>query len=170
LSIGELLNGRDDMKRSCTLVLVSAFAALGAGAALSAGTQTQGAVAPQDITWGPASPALPPGAQAVVLYGDPSKEGLFAIRLKLPKGYRVPPHTHPQPEIVTVISGVFHIGMGDTADDSKAKALPAGSFIAIEPGMAHFAFFDEETVIQTNSKGPWGITYVNPKDDPRKQM
>jgi quercetin dioxygenase-like cupin family protein len=105
-----------------------------------------------------------------VLYGDPSKEGLFAIRLKLPKGYRVPPHTHPQPEIVTVISGVFHIGMGDTADDSKAKALPAGSFIAIEPGMAHFAFFDEETVIQTNSKGPWGITYVNPKDDPRKQM
>jgi quercetin dioxygenase-like cupin family protein len=94
---------------------------------------------------------------------------LFALRLKLPKGYRIPPHTHPKPEVVTVISGTFRLGMGETADESKAKPLPAGSFFALSPGMAHFAAADDDTVIQLNSTGPWSLTYVNPKDDPRKK-
>ncbi|MGE5778541.1 MAG: hypothetical protein ACM30D_04445 [Hyphomicrobiales bacterium] len=51
----------------------------------------------------------------------------------------------------------------------QAKPLPAGSFFAFEPGMAHYAFTDEETVVQINSNGPWGINYVNPKDDPRQK-
>jgi quercetin dioxygenase-like cupin family protein len=126
-------------------------------------------VAPQEIKWGSGPASIPAGAQAVTLYGDASKEGLFALRLKLPKGYAIPPHTHPKPEIVTVISGTFRLGMGETADRSKAKALPAGSFFALSPGMAHFAFADEDTVIQLNSTGPWGLTYVNPKDDPRNK-
>jgi hypothetical protein len=67
---------------------------------------------------------------------------------------------------VTIISGTFTLGMGNVADKSKAKPLPAGSFFAFEPGMAHYAFTDEETVVQINSTGPWGINYVNPKDDP----
>lgn len=126
------------------------------------------AVAPEEITWAPAPASIPPGAEAAVLYGDPSKEGLFALRLKLPKGYAIPAHTHPKPEIVTVISGTFRLGMGETADQGKAGPLPAGSFFALSPGMAHFAFADEETVIQLNSTGPWSLTYVNPKDDPRQ--
>ncbi len=95
-------------------------------------------VAPQEIKWGPAPAALPPGAEAAVLFGDPSKEGLFALRLKLPEGYSIPPHTHPVDEVVTVISGTFHLGMGETADQSKAQPLPAGSFFALPPGEAHY--------------------------------
>jgi quercetin dioxygenase-like cupin family protein len=123
---------------------------------------------PQDVKWSPGPASIPKGAEAVVLYGDPSKEGMFAMRLKVPKGYQIPPHSHPKPEVVTVISGTFRIGMGETADLSKAKALPAGSFFAFPPGMAHFAGVDEDTVVQLNSTGPWGLTYINPKDDPRK--
>jgi quercetin dioxygenase-like cupin family protein len=122
-----------------------------------------------DIKWSPAPPSIPAGAQAAVLYGDPGKEGLFALRLKLPKGYALAPHTHPKPEIVTVISGTFRLGMGETADPNKAQPLGAGSFFALHPGMAHFAFTDEDTVIQLNSTGPWTLTYVNPNDDPRKR-
>src|SRR4030088_538253 len=112
-------------------------------------------IAPQDIKWGPAPPSLPPGAQAAVLYGDPGKEGMFAFRLKFPKGYQLPPHTHPKPEIVTVISGTMHLGRGTAADPSKAQALPAGSFFAMSPGMEHYGSFNEETVVQLNSTGPW---------------
>lgn len=122
-----------------------------------------------EIKWGPGPASLPPGAEAVVLYGDPTKDGLFALRLKFPKGYRIPPHTHPKPEIVTVISGTFHFGMGETADPAKTKALPAGSFITMPPGQTHYAGADEETVVQLNSTGPWAVNYVNPKDDPRKK-
>jgi quercetin dioxygenase-like cupin family protein len=124
-------------------------------------------VAPQEVKWGPAPAALPPGAEAAVLFGDPTKEGLFALRLKLPEGYSIPPHTHPVDEVVTVISGTFSLGMGETADQSKAQPLPAGSFFALPPGEAHYAFTDEETVVQISTMGPWGLSYVNPEDDPR---
>jgi quercetin dioxygenase-like cupin family protein len=121
-----------------------------------------------DIKWSPAPSSIPAGAEAAVLYGDPGKDGPFALRLKLPKGYAIAPHTHPKPEIVTVISGTFRLGMGESADRSKGQPLAAGSFFALQPGMAHFAFADEDTVIQLNSTGPWTLTYVNPNDDPRK--
>ena len=123
----------------------------------------------QEIQWKPASAALPAGAQSAVLLGDPSKEGLFITRLKAPKGYRIPPHTHPNQEVITVISGTVNLGMGETADPAKAKVLPAGTFFTMPPGMAHFAYFEEETILQSSAIGPWGINYINPKDDPRQK-
>ena len=30
--------------------------------------------------------------------------------------------------------------------------------------MQHYVYADEETVLQLNSNGPWGLTYVNQKD------
>jgi quercetin dioxygenase-like cupin family protein len=87
----------------------------------------------------------------------------------MPKGYAIAPHSHPKPEVVTVISGTFRLGMGETADQAKAQAFQTGGFIALEPDMVHYAFTDEETVIQLNSVGPWSLTYVNPEDDPRNK-
>src|SRR5688572_7863997 len=66
-----------------------------------------------DTKWidGPAS--LPKGAKMAVLEGDPAKEGPFVFRVKIPDGYRVPPHTHPKVERITVIQGTLNIGMGE---------------------------------------------------------
>lgn len=124
---------------------------------------------PQDIKWSPGPASLEKGAQFAVIYGDPSKDGLFAMRLKLPKDFKIAPHSHPKPEIVTVISGTFRIGMGDKADPSKAQALAPGGIFAFQPGMTHFASTDEETVVQLNSVGPWAVNYVNAQDDPRQK-
>jgi hypothetical protein len=55
------------------------------------------------------------------------------------------------------------------AGGGAAQVLAAGSFFALTPGSAHYFFADEDTVIQLNSTGPWGINYVNPKDDPRQK-
>src|ERR1700688_3825695 len=79
-----------------------------------------------DLKWGPAPPALPKGAEIPVLSGDPSKDGPFVLRLKMPSGYKVPAHSHPTDESATVISGNFHIGMGDKLDETKAIELTAG--------------------------------------------
>ena len=114
---------------------------------------------------GPAS--IPEGAEFSVLYGDPGGEGLFAMRLRLPAGYHIPPHIHAQPEVVTVISGNFQIGMGEDADRDATTALAPGSFFAFPPGMVHYAYAAEDTVVQLNSNGPWTITYVKEADDPR---
>ena len=124
-------------------------------------------VTPAEIDWKAGPPSLQSGAEAAVLYGDPSKEGVFVMRLKLPAGFRIAPHTHPRPEILTVVSGAFHIGMGTVADKAKAQRLASGSFFAFDPGLAHYAHVEEDTVVQLSSTGPWTINYVNPADDPR---
>ena len=159
------------MKVAFPVLLTSVIAVASAGM-VSAPAQAMDehkVISPQEITWKPGPASIPPGAEAAVLYGDPTKEGLFALRLKLPTGYQIPPHMHPKPEVVTVLSGTFRLGMGETADEGQAEPLPAGSFFALAPGMAHYAYADEETVIQLNSTGPWSLTYVNPSDDPRQK-
>jgi quercetin dioxygenase-like cupin family protein len=157
-----------------TLFNIVATTAIGltalASSAVGQETGEHKLISPQDIMWGRAPLSLPHGAQAAVLYGDPSKEGMFAFRLKVPRGYHIAPHTHPKPEIVTVLSGTARLGMGTTADHDKAQVLSAGSFFAMSPGSAHYFFADEDTILQLNSTGPWGISYVNPKDDPRPKM
>jgi quercetin dioxygenase-like cupin family protein len=120
-----------------------------------------------DIVWkdGPAS--LAPGAKFAVLEGDPSREGLFTMRLQLPDGFRIPPHFHGGVEHITVVSGTFHVGMGDKVEAGSAKRMPAGTFGFWPAGMRHFAFAEGSTVLQLHGQGPWTITYVNPADDPR---
>lgn len=123
----------------------------------------------KEIKWqdGPAS--LPKGAKIAVLEGDPGKEGPFVFRVKVPDGYRIPVHTHPKTERVTVISGAFHIGMGEKFDEKAAKAMPAGTYGYWESGMKHFVFVKGETVVQFHGMGPWSIKYVDPADDPMNQ-
>lgn len=126
---------------------------------------------PADTTeWKDGPPSLPPGAKIAVLEGDPTKEGPFVFRVKAPDGYRIPPHTHPKTERVTVISGTFNIGMGDEFDAAKTKPMPAGTYGYWETGMKHFVWTKGETVVQFHGMGPWKIEYVNPADDPRNQQ
>src|SRR5262245_15195295 len=126
-------------------------------------------VTPAEIQWGPGPAILPPCAQEAILYGDPTKDGLFSMRFRLPKGYGVAPHTLSKAGLVTVISGTFRVGMGEKVDPSKARAMPAGSFVALAPGTPHFVSVDEETVVQLNNIGPWEISYIDPEDDPRQK-
>jgi quercetin dioxygenase-like cupin family protein len=124
---------------------------------------------PADLEWQDGPSSLPPGAKFVLLEGDPAKEGLFVMRVKFPDGYRIPPHTHPKQERVTVLSGTIHVGMGEKFDVSKGKEMPAGSFGSWPPGMKHFVWTKGETIIQAHAEGPWRVDYVNPADDPRKK-
>ena len=120
-----------------------------------------------ETKWVDGPPSLPKGARIAVLEGDPSKEGPFTFRVKLPDGYRIPPHTHPKVERITVIAGTFNLGMGKTFDESKMHEMPAGTYGYWPAGMVHYAAAKGETVLQLHGAGPWTIQYVNPADDPR---
>jgi quercetin dioxygenase-like cupin family protein len=131
--------------------------------------QSHAMITPNDVKWGPAPPALPAGAQMAVLSGDPSKAGLFTIRVKFPDGYKIPPHWHPTDENVTVLEGSFAMGTGEKFDEAAAHEMTVGSFIHMPKGMRHYARAKGETVVQVHAEGPFVINYVNPNDDPRKQ-
>lgn len=148
--------------------LAVAYSALAVGqAALAETASTHNVVLPQDVKWNPAPPSLPAGAESAVLYGDPAREGMFALRLKFPKGYQIPPHTHPRPEAITIISGKLRIGLGSKALSASGAALPAGSFASMQEGVGHYVFVDQDSVVQINATGPWAIDYLDPRDDPR---
>ena len=121
----------------------------------------------KDLKWMPAPNAFPKGAQLAVISGDPFKDGLYVVRLKMPKGYTIAAHNHPTSEFVTVLSGNFHIGMGDKLDKKKALLLTSGGFGEAPAKMNHYAWVTSETVVQVHGQGPFAITYVNPADDPR---
>jgi hypothetical protein len=130
-------------------------------------SKDQELITPADIKWLEAPPSLPKGAHMAVLEGDPSKDGPFVIRIKLPDGYRIMPHTHPKDERVTVITGTLYLGMGGTFDEKAGKAMPVGSYGRTDAGMKHFGFVKGETILQLHGTGPWAVNYVNPADDPR---
>ena len=126
-------------------------------------------VRPDAVKWGPAPPGLPAGAQAAVLLGDPGKAAPYVLRVKLPAGYKVPPHWHSTDENVTVIQGTLMVGKGEKFTADAAEALPTGSFMRMPKEMRHFAFAKGETILQVHGIGPFDIHYVNAADDPRKK-
>jgi quercetin dioxygenase-like cupin family protein len=148
-------------------LLATVCAALGISTALAADPQTAWLLRePTEIEWRRAE-NLPPGALVAVLEGDPATEGFFTMRIKMPDGYRVPPHWHSRHERVTVLSGTLNLAHGGSFDASAAKALPAGTYSSMPARMTHFGWMTGETVLQLSTVGPWTITYVNPADDPR---
>jgi quercetin dioxygenase-like cupin family protein len=122
---------------------------------------------PSDLTWGDV-PTLP-GVKIAVLEGPLNEAVPIMFRLKFPANYQVPPHRHPAIEHITIISGTLNIGMGEVFDRSKTHALKPGSVAIMPPDTPHFVWTSEETIGQVHSIGPWGVTYVNPADDPRKK-
>ncbi|HEY7311681.1 MAG TPA: cupin domain-containing protein [Gemmataceae bacterium] len=144
--------------------------ACGQDKAEHAGSSDHVVVRPDALKWGPASPALPPGSQMAVLVGDPRKPGVpYVVRIKLPDGYKIPPHWHPSDENVTVLKGALRIGKGEKFDPSKMEEMPAGSYMRMPKTLRHFAAAKGETILQLHGVGPFEINYVNRADDPRKQ-
>ena len=157
------------MKR---IVAIAGMVALLAGgkALIGQDGKDHGLIQPSEVTWGAAPASMPPGAEGAILQGDPAKPGPFTLRLKLPDGYRIPAHYHPAIEHITVIQGTFVLAMGEKADVATEKALGAGSFAFMPAGMRHSVRAAGETIVQLHGAGPWGITYVNPSDDPRRKQ
>jgi quercetin dioxygenase-like cupin family protein len=151
--------------------VLTVIACLGALSSFTVVSYTQSAelryVKPEEIKWN-SHPALPPGALMSVLYGDMTKAGEYVTRVRVPRGIRVMPHTHPEGRFYTVISGTFYLGIGDKFDDARLQAYSQGSVIYLPGGLSHFQYSKSgEYVIQINAIGPTTTVYVDPADDPR---
>jgi hypothetical protein len=125
-------------------------------------------VKPNELKWNDVA-SLPPGAKLAVIEGRMDRAGPITARLKLPANYRIPPHRHPGLERVTVLAGTVNIGMAEKFDAGATTAMGPGTVLLMSAGMPHFVWTSEETIFQLNVEGPWGVTYVDPADDPRKK-
>ena len=147
------------MKPQSKLVLLLSLGLAASFVATPAVTQGTDAVLklPQDIEFkGPFTG--PP--QTVVVYGDPTKPGVFVSRVKFSAGWKDPPHWHPdEVRTAVVLSGTLYFGTGEEWDESKIKAYPTGTFYS-EPSKApHYTWAkDGEVIIQVTGVGPSGKT------------
>ena len=123
--------------------------------------------APTDLKWNDGPASLPAGAKIAILTGDPKAAGPFTVRLKFPTGFKVPPHTHPTAEHVTVLSGTLAMGKGANFDETAAHEMNAGAFSVMPAETEHFAVCKSECIVQVHAMGPFEVKYVNPADDPR---
>lgn len=119
------------------------------------------------VKFGPGPDFLPKAVEFALIQGDPSKPGVYTIRLRFPTNFRFPAHWHPTDEHVTVLQGTFLVGMGDSIDVAKALTLTAGGFITAPANGHHYAMTRGVTVVQVSGEGPFAITYVKDSDDPR---
>jgi quercetin dioxygenase-like cupin family protein len=140
--------------------------ALAVRSAIAAPTGAASTSRAPDLNWGPAPAIFPAGAEMAVLQGNPGGTSLFTVRLRFPNGYRIAPHTHPTDEHVTVISGTFLVGMGETVDTKGMLKLGEGGFVTAPANHAHYAVAKGRTVVQVHAMGPFAMTYVNPADTP----
>ncbi len=124
-------------------------------------------ILPEDIEWKPFA-AFPPAARLAIVVGEPVREGPYTIRVKLPHGTKMMPHSHPEDRMYTVISGIFYIGLGDNFDPEKLQAYPPGSVIILPGNTSHFHWAKSgDYITQVTAIGPLGLEYINANDDPR---
>ncbi|HMQ81166.1 MAG TPA: cupin domain-containing protein [Ignavibacteria bacterium] len=121
---------------------------------------------PESILWVDAPPSLPAGAKVFILEGNPQQEGIFTMRVKFPPYYKLPAHTHPKDERVTVLEGAVYVGFGNAIDTANAQKFTVGSYYLNPVNEAHYVFTGEEGVIfQVTGMGPWGLEYIDEKDN-----
>jgi hypothetical protein len=109
---------------------------------------------PDQINWGPVTPA---GNQQAVLFGDPAKPGLYGVMVKWLAGNHFSrPHFHPNDRFITVLSGTWWVGSGPDFDPDKASVpMPAGSFVTHYAKQVHWdGAKDTDAVLLIVGEGP----------------
>jgi quercetin dioxygenase-like cupin family protein len=135
-----------------------------------AGQSAFRSILPEQVEWRP-FPAFPPEARLAVLVGEPTKPGPYVIRVKMPAGGKLMPHSHPEDRIYTVMSGVVYIGLGGKFDPDGLNAYPPGSVVVLPGNTPHFHWAKSgEYVTQVTAIGPLGLDYLDPADDPRRSQ
>jgi hypothetical protein len=111
------------------------------------------------------APPKGPGPDTAVLYGDPNKPGVFVMRARFPKGYKVLPSWRPDVwRTAVVLSGTFYYGLGEQWEESKLTAYPPGTFFSHPSKQPHFAWAkDGEVVVQFTAMGPTSVTRITQK-------
>jgi len=144
--------------RKYNIVFASLLATAVAGAAYAQTTE-QITKTPNEIEFkAPLRPDSPPG---VVLYGDMAKAGMYVNRAKFPAGFKVMPHWHGEERTVVILSGTLYVGVGESWDETKMRAYPAGSFFSEPPKLPHYTWAkDGEVVLQVTGIGPASTTPI----------
>lgn len=129
---------------------------------LHAVEQSLRSILPGDIQWNQRRTS--PDVFIAAIYGETANAEPYAFRVRAQAGHALAPHTHPDERTVTVLSGTYWTGVGETFDESRLQAYPAGSFYVIPAGVPHFsAVLEGEVEFQESGFGPSSHDRIDPE-------
>jgi len=127
-----------------------------------ADTDAQGFIrlAPDELQWKTVGDN---GVKSAVLFGDPSKPGLYVVRNIFPPGIMSMPHFHDHDRTVVVIKGTWYTGTSRDWDPDRTVAIKAGGFMMHPAGAVHYdGAKDEEAIVQITGIGPVSTVFAHP--------
>jgi len=154
-----------DRLRYGQLLCVISFLALSLLAAAQ-DTQVKRRLTPREIEELPSESAGAgtsglPAVTTRVLFGDPTKPGLYTIELKVAPNSVIQAHTHRDTRTAVVINGLWHFGYGPRNEQPLVKALPPGAFYTEPAGESHFARTGPEgATVSITGYGPTDTAYA----------
>jgi quercetin dioxygenase-like cupin family protein len=157
-------------KSLLALFMALAFASMAQAAPIDQIRLTPGDIEAKEAGGAGAGTSGVAGIRSTVLLGDPTKPGLYTIRLSIPANTKIQAHTHRDDRSAIVISGIWYFGYGSVVNGKATKRLPPGSFYTEPGGVAHFALTRAEpVVVYITGFGPTDTVYLNAENDPRSQ-
>jgi quercetin dioxygenase-like cupin family protein len=103
-------------------------------------------------------PLKPMAGDVELLYGDPDVAGQpFVMRIRELPGAKVPPHSHPVDEHITVVQGTWYFALGNEFKREALQELKAGSYAFAPKGSTMFAFSPDGAIVQVHGVGPFRI-------------
>ena len=154
----------------CIVAFFVAMAGVAQAAAIDQIRLTPAEIAAKEASGAGAGTSGVAGIQTTVLLGDPTKPGLYTIRLRIPPNTTIQAHTHRDDRSAIVMSGTWHFGYGREVNETATKPLPPGSFYTEPGGVAHFALTKAESVVvDITGLGPTDTVYVSTANDPRNK-
>lgn len=144
--------------KPCVVLLVFASVVLTGAAAAG---DAPAPILPESLRW--VAPPNVPGLQVAWVLGAEQAPGPYLLRVRLARGARIAPHTHPDERNTTVISGTVYVGFGESFDETKIVAVPAGAVYVAPAGVPHYLWAkDGDVVYQEAGVGPTGTSFGKP--------
>jgi quercetin dioxygenase-like cupin family protein len=106
------------------------------------------------------------GAKMAVVFGDPSKPGMYVIRAYFLPGVMSSPHFHGEDRHVIVVQGTWNAGTDDSWDPKATTPLKTGTYMFHKAGAVHYdgSAGDEGAMVQIVGMGPSKTTFLFPKE------
>lgn len=146
---------------SLVLVCLSGCADMQTGSVKFPQGTHQLAVHSESIAWRACPPNLPPGCEIAVLEGNPQQSGIFTVRFRVSGNFRMPPHTHPREERVTVLRGRMSVAFLENGKALAARHFGPGDYYVNARNAVHTVWADEPSEIQITGIGPWEADFVD---------
>ena len=122
-------------------------------------------VTPEQIKWVDDPDAGGLGVKRAVIQGDPSRAGIYVIRVHFPKGVMSNNHRHREERHAVVLQGTWWTGTGTEFTPDKTVPLKAGSYMMHPAGEAHFdGAKNEDVILQLIGMGPSETTRLRPQE------